>query len=155
MHPRVASLLQHAAVPFRAIRHLEFSAPILNASDFAQALGYEAGRITKTLLLKASGKERFCLAVVSANARVNFSIVGRELGGGRYSVASPDHLARLLDYPPFGVSPLGAPDIPVLIDGSLECYETVLIGSGVAGIEIELAPSDLKVLTLGRTAELT
>lgn len=155
MHPRVASLLQHAEVPFRVIRHADFSVPILNASDFAKALGYEAGRVTKTLLLKASGKERFCLAVVPANARVNFTAVGRELGGGRYSVASPDHLARFLDYPPFGVSPLGAPDVPVLIDGRLECYESVLIGSGVPGIEIEIAPSDLKVLTLGRTSELT
>ena len=149
MHPSVEEVLREAAIPFRVWRHADLPVPIQSPADFAAALGYEPERITKTLLLKASGQERFCVVVIPANARLNFASVSEEMCSGRYSMASPEHLSRILGYQQFGVSPLGVRDIPVVIERHLQTYETILIGSGLAGIEIELAPSDLAALTRG------
>lgn len=154
MHPRIDALLRGAAIAYRVRRHSDFPGPIHSPADFAGALGYDAARITKTLFLKAAAGEAFCLAVVSANARVNLSSAAQEMGSTRCSMAQPSDLSRMLGYPPLGVSPLGAGDILVLIDRALQGYESILIGAGVAGVEIEIAPADLNRLTRARVIAL-
>jgi Cys-tRNA(Pro)/Cys-tRNA(Cys) deacylase len=154
VHPRIDAILRGAAVRYQLRRHSDFSGPIRNPADFASALGYDAGRITKTLFLKAAAGGAFCLAVVSANARVNLSSAAHEMGASRCSVAPSGDLSRILDYPPLGVSPLGAGGILVLIDRALLGYESILVGAGAVGVEIEIAPSDLQALTGARVIAL-
>ena len=70
-------------------------------------------------------------------------------------MASPEELKSTLDYPQHGVSPLGAGEIPVLIDESVFRYPTVLIGAGVVGQEIEITPDSILRLSLGTRGEYT
>lgn len=153
MIERIERLLEQSGRSFRLIRHADFPQPILNPSDFARALGYDEGRITKTLLIH--GGEQFCLAVIPANLRLNFLAVAGMMGAKRCSVAPRADLDRLLGYPPMGVSPLGADGLKVIVDEKLKEVPSILIGSGEAGSEIEIAPADLVSLTGASYAAIT
>jgi Cys-tRNA(Pro)/Cys-tRNA(Cys) deacylase len=152
-HPRIQELLEASKAVVRVHRHADLGVPIRSPDDFARALGYEPGRITKTLLLKAAGGGGFCLAVLPASARADLGVAAARMGAGRCSMASAGELAQMLDYPPMGVSPLGTRGMRVLLDASLAAWPTVLVGAGTVGVEIEIEPEELRRLTAGEWVE--
>ena len=143
MHPNVANALARHPVAFTERRHSDFPEPIQAPTDFARQLGYELARITKTLLVRSTAGAPFALAVASMGTRMQFSALANQLGVKRVETASTSELASLTDYPPNGVSPLGVEGIKVFVDSGLLNFSTILIGAGVAGVEIEIAPQDL------------
>lgn len=64
---------------------------------------------------------------------------------GRTAARRGPRRTRTADRDPrHGVSPLGLDStIAVVVDRELLDYESVLVGAGVAGVEIELSPVDL------------
>jgi Cys-tRNA(Pro)/Cys-tRNA(Cys) deacylase len=115
----------------------------------ALALGYDEGRITKTLLLKAETAGRFGLAVLPVYDRANLRVVAARLGDTHCAMASPEELQKILHQPSGGVSPLANEGLPVFLDESLRHYDTVLVGGGTRGVELEVSPADLGLLTGG------
>lgn len=154
MNERIERLLRDHNVTYIVRKHRDMHTPISTPGDFARALGYDHSRITKTLLLR-SGDNAFCIVVTSYQCRVTFEVIGKELGVKRMQLASPEQLSRVLGYPPKGVSPLGGDDLPVFIDNNLFAYETILIGSGEAGVEIEISPVALHNVTKATSVELS
>ena len=144
---RIETLLRSKAVPHSVHVHAQKSRPIRNPGDFAAELGYALARITKTLFVGSPARDKWALIVCPMGKKVNLPLVAEALGLPRLEVASVDELKSLLGYPPNGVSPLGAGDIPVFIDCSLLDFPTICIGAGLAGVEIELSPLDLQTLT--------
>jgi Cys-tRNA(Pro)/Cys-tRNA(Cys) deacylase len=145
-HPRVVQALEEAAVPYEVRWHDECDRPIEGPADFAAALGYPIGRITKTLVVASTSTRLFGAVVIPADARLDPKAAGLALGRGRVEIASADELAAATGYPRTGVSPLGLADgVPVVIDDSLTGFATVLVGAGVLGGEVELAPEDLRI----------
>lgn len=121
--------------------------PIRSPQDFAQALGYELSRITKTLLLETNDRAQRCLVVAASDRRLDLHQVAEQMGCKRLQLAERKALLELLDYPPNGVSPIGAGSIPVLMDRGLMEFSTILVGAGEAGVELELSPQSLQSLT--------
>lgn len=140
-HPAIAAALTHGAVTHKVHRHTDCSEPIKSPADFARCIGVPIEHITKTVLL-VSQRGPLCLAVCSAHRKMKFEVLSEAFKNGRLQVAPLEQLEKVLDYPRNSVSPLGAP-LDVFIDGDLTALPTVLIGGGVVGIEIELAPNDL------------
>jgi Cys-tRNA(Pro)/Cys-tRNA(Cys) deacylase len=155
MHSRIDGILAGAGVQYQERRHSDVSVVIDSPQDFAAALGFEIGRIAKTLLLCTPAKDHFCLAVLSCNKRLNMKLVAALEGVNRLHVASKDMLAEVLSYPPTGVSPFGAATIPVLMDEELMRYDTVLVGGGEVGVEIEISPRDVKLITNAKVLRLS
>lgn len=153
MHPQVWAALEHSGVRFVERRHAEYAQPIHTPGDFAAALGYVPQRVAKTLLLRG-GAPRFALAVCPAPDRLDLAAVAHEMGWRHAQFASTEELAALTGYPPTGVSPLGVCGVRVLLAQALVAYETVLVGGGAVGIEVELAPDDLLRLTGGTVLPL-
>lgn len=147
MHERVEQMLRAAGVPYRVYVHQDLHSLIRGPWDVAEALGCDLDRITKTLLLRALGDEKYCVVVVSANAQVNFVQLSAHLGVRRVRLARAEELAEVLGYPPAGVSPIGAGSMPVFMDERLFEFDTILTGSGNVGEELELAPEALRALT--------
>ena len=127
MHPNVLAALEQSQIAYRVHRHADFGVPIRRPQDFANALGYDIARITKTLLLRCTEQTAYVLAICSVPKKVNLALVAAHLECKRMELATPANLDELLGYPPTGVSPL--------------------IGAGVAGVELELAPHLLRDLT--------
>jgi Cys-tRNA(Pro)/Cys-tRNA(Cys) deacylase len=155
MHERIKDLLEEAQIPFRLRLHRELPIPIRSPSDFAIALGYEHKRIAKTILLRNQARSVFCLATLPAKSRLNLTAIADNLQSGRLELASSEELSQVLGYPPMSVSPLGATGIAVFLDRHLTECETVLIGAGTVGEEIEIAPEHLISVTEARVADLT
>jgi prolyl-tRNA editing enzyme YbaK/EbsC (Cys-tRNA(Pro) deacylase) len=124
--------------------HDNYPLPIRVPKDFADALGYAVGRITKTLFLKSRDDEGYYLVICSMDKRVDLRGLAARLGTGRLELAPLADLQRLVGYPPTSVTPIAVAGIPVFMDETLFQFPTVLTGSGVPRVEIEIAPADLR-----------
>lgn len=147
MHEQVRNILQASAVIYSERHHKDMPGTIQSPHDFASALGYEIGRIAKTLLMRAPRQDLFFLIVLSSNKRADIPELSRALNIKRAQVATKEELSEILGYPQTGVSPITSKALRVLIDNNLMRYPTVLIGSGEVGTEIEMRPQDLQSIT--------
>ncbi|HYO48747.1 MAG TPA: YbaK/EbsC family protein [Chloroflexia bacterium] len=147
MHPRVAETLMSAGLPYRVYRHADFPDPIRTPADFAHALGYEPGRIAKSLFFRCQPSGQYCILVCPSTMRADLRQLAQYIWCRRIQFAGSEELLASLDYPPTGVSPLGAGAVPVFMDEALMAFPTVLVGAGEAGVEIEIAPADLRLIT--------
>lgn len=147
MHPRIAETLEAAGLPYRFYRHADFPNPIRSPADFAHALGYAPERIAKSLFFRCQPSGQYGILVCPTTRRADLRLLAQHIGCRRVQFAGPEALLATLDYPPTGVSPLGAGAVPVFVDEALMAFPTVLVGAGEAGVEIEIAPADLKLIT--------
>ena len=148
MHPKVAEALAGTATAYKEYRHADFAEPIKTAADFAVQLKYDLDRISKSLLVRCAGGSLYAMVVAPMGKKVDFSRLAAQLGCKRVEVAPVADLHSLTDYPQNGVSPIGiAASIRVIIDDSLFAFDTILVGAGEAGVEVELSPIDLLSIT--------
>src|SRR5579859_7797089 len=147
MHPNIAALLQHSPYKYTVHEHARLAVPIRTPQDFANALGYDLSRIAKTLFVKGTSPDGYALVVSSVNKKVNFALLANAIGSKRVQVAKHEDLQEKIGYPPYSVSPLGIKAFPIFLDEDLLKLETVLIGAGASGVEVEIAPADLLLLT--------
>jgi Cys-tRNA(Pro)/Cys-tRNA(Cys) deacylase len=148
VHPKVAEVLCGTTRAYKEYRHADFAEPIKTAADFAVQLKYDLDRISKSLFVRCVGGSLYAMVVAPMGKKVDLSRLAAQLGCKRVEVAPAADLHSLTGYPPNGVSPLGiAAGIPVVIDDSLFAYDTILVGGGEAGVEIELSPADLLSIT--------
>lgn len=149
MHFRIKKHLIDSAIDFKIRKHSESIKAIKSPIDFSEFLHYEVSRITKTLFLR-SGQSTYLCLVCSALAKINLKAVADELSISRLQFATKAELASMLDYPPMGVSPIGTP-CTILVDKNLLSHDSILVGGGEAGVEIELSPRDLVSITNATT----
>jgi Cys-tRNA(Pro)/Cys-tRNA(Cys) deacylase len=147
MHPNVQRDLERSGVAYTIRRHDDLPVNIRSPGDFAQALGYTIERITKSLLVRCQRQPLFAVVVCSTGAKVQWPVIAERLGCRRVELASAAELQEQLGYPATGVSPIGVGATPVFMDQRLLELPTILVGAGVVGVEIEIAPADLRVIT--------
>jgi Cys-tRNA(Pro)/Cys-tRNA(Cys) deacylase len=147
MHLNIEALLRQSPYKYTVHEHARLATPIRTPQDFANALGYDLSRIAKTLFLKGYSPERYALAVCSVNRKVDLALLASALGSKHVQVARREDLQEKIGYPQYSVSPLGIKDFPIFLDKDLLNQETVLVGAGASGVEIEIAPADLLSLT--------
>jgi Cys-tRNA(Pro)/Cys-tRNA(Cys) deacylase len=121
------------------------------ALEAVGALGIDAARVFKTIVVSVDG--RLGLAIVPADTEVDLKAVADALGGRRASIAAPADAEKATGYVLGGISPLGTRrSLPTLLDVSAAELPTIHVSAGRRGLEIELAPADLVVLTTGSMA---
>jgi Cys-tRNA(Pro)/Cys-tRNA(Cys) deacylase len=154
VHAKIAEDLRKHAVDYTVHRHDAFSEPIHSPADFAGVLGYELGRITKTLLVRSTTGSEYAMVVAPMGKKVDFRELANVMGVKRVEVAPAADLANVAGYPERGVSPIGLGGLPVFMDEELFNFATILVGAGEAGVEIEIAPGDLEALTGAKRTRL-
>ncbi len=123
------------------------------ALEAVDALGIEASRVFKTIVVTVDG--RLVLAVVPADAEVDLKAVADALGGRKGTIAPPAEAEKATGYVLGGISPLGTRrPLPVVVDSSAASFPTIHVSAGRRGLEIELAAGDLVRLTTGRLAPI-
>jgi Cys-tRNA(Pro)/Cys-tRNA(Cys) deacylase len=123
------------------------------ALEAVEALGIEAGRVFKTIVVGVDG--RLGLAVVPADAEVDLKAVADAIGGRRAVVAQAAEAQKATGYVLGGISPLGTRRaLPTAIDVSAGEWPTIHVSAGRRGLEIELAAADLVALTRGALAPI-
>ncbi|GGC75308.1 Cys-tRNA(Pro) deacylase [Hoyosella rhizosphaerae] len=143
-HVRVVRALEGHGVEHCFVDHADMATDIRSPRDFADALGYDLGRITKSVVLRSRSDDAVAVVVCGMDRKLNFKAVSAIVGAGRMEMADSDCLAAVVGYPRHGVSPLGLEGgIAVVVDRKLLDEATVLAGAGAVGVEVEMAPADL------------
>lgn len=135
----------------RLIRHADLPGKIDSAQKFADAVGCRPERVAKTLVLCAQHQRtagatpfrRYAAVVLALPDLADLDAVAASLSGHRPRLASRGELRRLLGALPGTVSPFATGAIPVYVDVKLLAMDTVFVGGGQQGIDIEIAPRDL------------
>ena len=156
MHSRIKEKLTTQQIGYKEIRHDSFITPIHSPFDFANALGFEVERITKSVFLRSKAKEKYIMAICSCGKKLNLPLLANLAQVNKLEVADKQELADLIGYPSTGVCAIALPaSIEVFMDSSLLNFETVLTGAGEVAVEIELNPKDLAEISDATLAEIS
>ena len=145
---------------FRIVRHAAFGEGIRSAADLADAIGVGIDSVAKTVLVgdHARTPERriaeptgsYVAVCLPSPRKINVSTVAEILHWSGCKLATTVELFKVLGFKPGAVSPLGSGEVPLVVDETLMAYTTILVGSGVKGVDIELDPRDLVLIVKAR-----
>lgn len=122
--------------------------------EAAEKLGVSPERVFKTLVVRLDGRE-LAVGIVPVAGMLSMKRMAKAAGAKRASMAERAEVERATGYVLGGVSPLGQKRrLRTCIDASAQRHPTVYVSAGRRGLEIELAPEDLRVLTGGVFAAL-
>ena len=145
----VMAWLAANAPDLRLIETEESSATVATA---AAALGVEPRRIAKTLAIRVN--EELFLLCTRGDARLDNRKCKDELGG-RPRMLSAEETLDMTGHAVGGVCPFGLKQpLPVLIDRSLEEFESVFPAGGSLNSSVEVAPQRLFELVGERWVDL-
>ncbi|MBO0656567.1 Cys-tRNA(Pro) deacylase [Streptomyces triculaminicus] len=114
--------------------------------EAARALGVEPGRVFKTLVADVDGA--LTVAVVPVSGSLDLKALAAAVGGKRAAMADPAAAERVTGYVRGGISPLGQRRrLPTALDASARSHATICVSAGRRGLEVELSPADLALLT--------
>ena len=115
--------------------------------EAAEALGLDPATVFKTLIANVDGA-RLVVAIVPVTARLNLKSLAAAAGGKRAEMADGAAAERATGYVLGGISPLGGRrPLPTVIDSSALDHPRIHVSAGRRGLELALAPADLRRLT--------
>lgn len=125
--------------------------------EAARALEADPQRVFKTLIVEVGGGEfgggTLAVAVVPVSQHLDLKALAAALGVKHAALAEPAAAERATGYVRGGISPLGQRrSLPTILDASALEHATVLVSGGRRGLDVELAPDDLVMLTSACTA---
>ena len=124
------------------------------AKDAANALNCEEGAIVKSLVFRAETKFLICL--VSGDKRCSLNKLKKVISKKDVSMASADEVKAQTGFTIGGVSPAGHINaLNIIIDKTLERFQTVYAAAGHPNSIFEINFSKLKDLTKGRIEDIT
>lgn len=122
--------------------------------EAAGVLGIDPARVFKTLMVEIDG--RLAVGVVPVSGSLDLKAIAAALGSKKAAMANPAAAERRTGYVLGGISPLGQRlPYPTVIDDSALGQDTILVSGGRRGLDIELAPGDLVLLTKAITAPIS
>lgn len=148
---KVASFLER-----HDLSALEFepgSTPTAEAA--AQRIGVPVGQIAKSILFKGKD-EMYRMVVAAGDKKINSGALKRATGA-KHRMASAEETRAATGFIPGGVCPFGLEESPVviLLDVSLNEYDTVYPAAGTDATGVPLSPDYLQQITGGKKVEVT
>ncbi|MDP5254234.1 MULTISPECIES: Cys-tRNA(Pro) deacylase [unclassified Vibrio] len=124
--------------------------------EAAEALGQDANKVFKTLLVSLNGNAKeLAVTIIPVAHHLNLKQAAKALGVKKVAMADPKIAETTTGYILGGISPLGQKKaLPTVLDVSAQAWQTICVSAGRRGLEIELSASDLLALTRGKVAKL-
>ena len=124
--------------------------------EAVEALGQDPSYVFKTLLFSLNGDPKsLAVAVIPVDHKLNLKLAAKAAKVKKAEMANPDIAQKMTGYVIGGISPLGQKKaLPTYIHQSAKSKKTICVSAGKRGLEIELEPQDLALLTRGQFAEL-
>jgi Cys-tRNA(Pro)/Cys-tRNA(Cys) deacylase len=143
-----------AGVPFTVHEYdHDPSAPSFGM-EAAEKLGIPPERVFKTLVVRLDGRE-LAVGVIPVDSMLSMKAIAKAAGAKKAEMASQADVERSTGYVLGGVSPLGQKKrLRTFIDVSAEVFETVFVSAGKRGLDMEIAPGDLRAVCGGTFAPL-
>jgi prolyl-tRNA editing enzyme YbaK/EbsC (Cys-tRNA(Pro) deacylase) len=135
---------------------LEFEPGSTPTADLAaQRIGVAVGRIAKSILFKGKD-EQYRLVVAAGDKKINSGALKRATGV-KHRMANAQETEEITGFLPGGVCPFGLEDrqVTLLLDHSLDEYETVYPAAGTDATGVPISPDYLQKITGGLKVEVT
>lgn len=121
--------------------------------EAADALGIEADRVFKTLLVDVDGA--LAVGIVPVTGTLDLKAIAAALGGKKAEIADAALAQRRTGYVLGGISPIGQKiSHPTVLDGTAELFDTIFVSGGKRGFDIELSSADLVRITSAILADI-
>ncbi|MBZ9558238.1 MULTISPECIES: Cys-tRNA(Pro) deacylase [unclassified Modicisalibacter] len=147
-------VLERSGVPFEIHEYPHDPTAPAYGREAAEALGLDPGEVFKTLLARIDGR-RLAVAIVPVSGSLDLKALARAAGGKKAAMAEADDAQRATGYVVGGISPLGQKQrLATFIDTSAEALPRIHVSGGRRGLEIALAPDDLKRLSGAESAAI-
>lgn len=121
----------------------------------AERIGVPVGQIAKSILFK--GKDGgYRLVVAAGDKKINSGALKRATGA-KHRMANAQETEEMTGFLPGGVCPFGLADtqVTILLDYSLDAYETIYPAAGTDATGVPLSPEYLHQITGGIKVEVT
>ena len=123
------------------------------ASEAARSLDCEVGAIVKSLLFKT--EKTFTLCLVAGDKKASLSKIKKEFNFKDAEMASAEEVKDITGFTIGGVSPIGhLKKINILIDNSLERFNSLFAAAGHPNCVFKTNFNDLKKITNGSIKEI-
>ncbi|WP_457575681.1 Cys-tRNA(Pro) deacylase [Desulfomarina sp.] len=115
--------------------------------EAAEKLGVSPHQVFKTLVV-CLDKNQLGVAVLPVSSRLSLKKTAKAAKRKKCTMADKLLVEKTTGYVVGGISPLGLKKkLPAFIDITAREFDTIYVSAGRRGLEIELAPGDLALLT--------
>ena len=122
-------------------------------SDAADKLGVSSDQVFKTLMIQVDGTP--VTALVPVSGKLDLKALASARGAKKAQLSGVAETERRTGYPVGGVSPFGQRHaVPVVVDRTALDHSAVFVSAGRRGLEIEIRPEDLVMLTNAQVAKI-
>ena len=123
--------------------------------EAAGQLAVVAEQIFKTIVCETQAGE-LVVGVLSVVTKLNLKAMASSVNTKKVALASKNKVQRTTGYVVGGISPLGQKNaLKTIIDTSAQKFDTIYVSAGRRGLEIELKPSDLIMLTKAQLSSIS
>ena len=148
------SAAKKAKIKFTVHEYAHDPASESYGKEAADRLGVPECRVFKTLVVSVDNKA-FVVGILPVSAMLSMKRIAKAAGAKKAAMAAQADAERVTGYILGGISPLGQKKrLQTIIDSSAQNYSTIFVSAGRRGLEIELDPQDLRMLTRALFAEL-
>jgi Cys-tRNA(Pro) deacylase len=123
--------------------------PVRSLEELLESKGLNPKSVVRSLLFRGeSGK--FVLLALAGGGRADWNLLRKQVDERKLRMAEYSEVEEATGYVVGAVPPIALPPhVKVLVDHSVNDYETVVIGSGVLGYALALNGKDLQKLFSG------
>lgn len=148
------NIAKKAGITYKIHPYTHDPASASYGTEASEKLGLSAEQVFKTLVVLIDSK-LMVVAVIPVSSILSMKQIAKAAGGKKAEMANGANVERTSGYILGGVSPLGQKKrLKTFIDASAEAFSTIYVSAGRRGLEIELAPHDLRKFTDGTFATL-
>ncbi|WP_299809810.1 Cys-tRNA(Pro) deacylase [uncultured Shewanella sp.] len=123
--------------------------------EAAEKIGVAPELVFKTLVVKLDGKQ-LAVAIIPVAEKLSMKLIAKAAKAKKAVMAEAMEVQRSSGYVLGGVSPLGQKrQLPTVIDQSAATLAKMFVSGGRRGLDIELAPEDIKLLLKAQFAPIT
>lgn len=126
----------------------------IDAISVAHKINVEPEMVFKTLVAR-NEKNELLVFVIPGNFELNLKKAASASGSKKIEMIKVKELQPLTGYIRGGCSPIGMKkQFPTFIDETAQLYDKIYCSAGVRGMQINLSPIDLSVVTQSAFADL-
>lgn len=142
-----------AKIPFTVHEYVHDPACAAYGLEAAEKLNIDPEQVFKTLIADLGGE--LVVAIIPVTAMLSLKLLAKAAEAKKATMADKGAAERSTGYVLGGISPLGQKKrLRTMIDLSALDHPTIHVSAGRRGLEIELAPEDLRRLTSAQFANL-
>ncbi|MEL4504566.1 Cys-tRNA(Pro) deacylase [Luteococcus sp. H138] len=141
--------LDRAKVPHTLLPYDHDPANTHFGEEAVRALGQDPAQVFKTLVVSCTGGPApLVVAVVPVAQQLDLKALAAAAGAKKAALAEHSLAERTTGYIVGGISPLGQKKtLPTFIDSSAQAFGTMMVSAGRRGLQVELSPADLALIT--------